>query len=90
MLGLDEQISYGSLAERMGVPHRNIGRQLNAIAALAKFANDPQIVRGVCRCCNVRGEPGTGASPDMRIVDANAIRAVIGDHAIDDLAEAAE
>jgi hypothetical protein len=31
-----------------------------------------------------------GAGRDMRIVDANAIRAVIGDQTVDDLAEAAE
>jgi hypothetical protein len=28
-----------ALSPRMGVPHRNIGKQLEAIAALAKFAS---------------------------------------------------
>jgi DNA-binding transcriptional ArsR family regulator len=89
-LGENERITYGSLAERMGVHHRNIGNHLDAIAALAKFANDQQIVCAIYHCVNVRGEAGTGARRDMRIVDANAIRALIGDQKIDDLAEAAE
>jgi DNA-binding transcriptional ArsR family regulator len=85
----DASATYGELAAKIGVYHRSIGRHLDAIAAVAKFARDPQIASAVYRITNVRGEAGTGSARDMRIVDANAVRAAIGDEEIADLEEEA-